>query len=843
MNISFRLTLIFFAVLLSALLSICITADLFAENVSISSKKPVISGIYPHLAMFNSEAECGTGAVVPYADRLWALTYGPHLPLGSSDKLYEITPELEQIVRPESVGGTHANRMIHKESQQLIIGPYIIDKDRQVRVIHPKKMPGRLTGNARHLQNPEQKVYFGTMEEGLYEVDVNTLEVVGLIKDGNKNEKSDEDNPAKIESQLPGYHGKGLFSGQGRLVYANNGDAGPRVMVDPSVPSGALAEWRGNGASSNQSNTNDWTLVRRNQFTDVTGPGGIFGNEKPETDPIWSIGWDHRSLILMLLDQGKWHTFRLPKSSHTYDGAHGWHTEWPRIRDIDEENLLMTMHGAFWKFPKSFCLSNSSGIVPRSNYLKIIGDFCNWNGRIVFGCDDTAKSEFTNKRKAKGKLIGPGQSQSNLWFVEPEMLDKFGPVIGRGAVWINDSVTKNVPSDSMLFAGYDYRTLFLRNDGDASVSFTIEADEKGNNEWKAVQTIEVSAGKTEWCDFPETEKGVWIRLIPSADAAKVTAMFNYRNKDTRSNESDSIFAGLAKPDDEHVSGGIIHARGENHKTLRFIASNEDGELGCYDFDAEMQLKKVADVSGMEWTRTNAAIITDVLVKDAASILYEDAKGRWRLPYGNAAFRTNGPLGEERICREVCTERDLFNAGGTFFELPTENAEGFAKIRPLSTHNRRIKDYASYRGMVVLTGVSAAAISGTNLPENPHIIKSDDGKCALWIGVVDDLWKLGKVRGIGGPWNETPIAANVPSDPYLMTGYDKKTLTLSHSSPESVDMRIEVDLTGTGIWSEHIILEVPPNQERKYVFPDSFSAYWVRLVPNKETTATATFIYE
>src|SRR5688572_13415805 len=49
-----------------------------------------VSGIYPHLAMFNEEAECGTGAVVPWADRLWAVTYAPHKPKGSTDKLYEI---------------------------------------------------------------------------------------------------------------------------------------------------------------------------------------------------------------------------------------------------------------------------------------------------------------------------------------------------------------------------------------------------------------------------------------------------------------------------------------------------------------------------------------------------------------------------------------------------------------------------------------------------------------------------------------------------------------------------------------------------------------------------------
>ena len=86
--------------------------------------KRCISGIYPHLAMYNNEGECGTGAVAVWGGRLWTVTYAPHCPNGSSDTFYEITPELEQIVRPESVGGTPANRMIHRESGQLFIGPY-----------------------------------------------------------------------------------------------------------------------------------------------------------------------------------------------------------------------------------------------------------------------------------------------------------------------------------------------------------------------------------------------------------------------------------------------------------------------------------------------------------------------------------------------------------------------------------------------------------------------------------------------------------------------------------------------------------------------------------------------
>jgi hypothetical protein len=148
-------------------------------------KRPSYSGIYPHLAMYNNEGECGTGAVVPWAGKLWAITYGPHLPLGSSDKLYEIGNDLKQTVRPESIGGTPANRMIHRESNQLFIGPYAIDSKGGVRTIPYQKMPGRHTGNARHLTDPAGKILYGTMEEGFYEVDVKTLAPKMLYEDGN----------------------------------------------------------------------------------------------------------------------------------------------------------------------------------------------------------------------------------------------------------------------------------------------------------------------------------------------------------------------------------------------------------------------------------------------------------------------------------------------------------------------------------------------------------------------------------------------------------------------------------------------------------------------------------
>lgn len=790
----------------------------FAALIASAAPRSV-SGIYPHLAMFNNEAECGTGAVVPWADRLWVVTYAPHKPTGSTDKLYEITPLLEQIIRPESIGGTPANRMIHRESAQLFIGPYVIRADRSIRVIPYETMFGRHTGLARHLTDPANKIVFATMEEGFYEVDVHTLAVTELWADEQRNQGR--------KAGLPGYHGKGFYSAQERYVYANNGDHAPAARRDPTVPSGVLAEWDGHA--------DQWSVVRRNQFTDVTGPGGIEGNP-PGDDRLWSIGWDNRSLILMTLEDGQWRSYRLPKASHCYDGAHGWNTEWPRIRDIGEDALLMTMHGSFWRFPRTFSAANSAGIAPRSTYLKVIGDFCRWNDRLVFGCDDTAQSEFLNKDRLKGDLAGPGKSQSNLWFVEPRRLDSFGPALGRGAVWLNDDVDAGEASEPFLFSGFAKRSLHLTHAGANPVGFTIELDARGDGRWKALRDVVVPARSNLWIEFARREKGAWVRLTPKEDTTGVTAFFQYRAEDKRPAKPNPIFDGIAKPDDPSAVGGVLHARGGDHKTLRFVARNRDGDLGGYDLDGDLTLRRANDPEGVAWTAKAVAITPPLITADRASFVYVDENGRrWRLPKGDPALEQAGPLGHARLCREVCTERNVLNVGGTFYELPAQNAGGFIKIRPIATHNRRIHDFASYRGLLVLSGIADRA-------GGERIIRSDDGRCALWVGAVDDLWQFGKPRGRGGPWLDTEVKAGEPSDAYLATGYDQKRLTLSHRGQSTVTFLVEADFTGSGTWSDVAAISVKRGAKVQHRFPDAFGAYWLRVTVSEGTTATAQFEY-
>ncbi len=778
-----------------------------------------ISGIYPHLAMFNSQGECGTGAVVPWANKLWVVTYSPHSPKGSDDKLYSIDSALQQTIHPESIGGTPANRFIHLESQQLFIGPYAVDAQSKVRAIPYATMFGRPTGNARHLTDPAHKIYYASMEEGFYEVDVRTLAVTELFRDEQVKE------PFR-KADLPGYHGKGLYSGQGVLVYANNGENSPLAKLRPDIPSGALAEWDGK--------SDQWTVVRRNQFTEVTGPGDLAGNKNPATDPIWTIGWDHRSLVFMVRDHGAWHSYRLPKSSHSYDGAHGWNTEWPRIRDIGEKDLLMTMHGAFWRFPKNFDATHSAGVTPRSNYLKVVGDFTRWGDRLVFGCDDTAKSEFLNKRRVKGEVAGPGQSQSNLWFLDPAQLDHLGPVIGRGAVWLDEPVKKDTPSDAFLFSGYEQRVLHLTHDATEPVTFTLEVDRTGNGTWTELRRITVPATGYLFTAFAEGDRATWIRIRAARDLGRATAFFSYRNRDPRTTTGDTRFAGLAAAATPAPLGGLLHARGAEKKTLAVSVGDAYYELGV-----DLVLRRTDEPGAAAWMREKVSAPRDALAFDAASVIYTDEQGkRWRLPRGRADFSAASPHGVERTAREVVTERDILNAGGTFFELPAENAGGVARVRPIATHNRHIHDFASWRGLMVMSGVAADASAS-----NPHIIRSDDGRAAVWLGAIDDLWSFGKPIGTGGPWKDTAVTAGQPSDPYLLTGYDRKKLTLAHTAAAPVNFRVEVDLSGSGLWVPYATFAVPAGKPLDHEFPAAYQAYWLRVSVDTATTATAQLTYQ
>ena len=762
-----------------------------------------ISGVYPHLAIFNpmdqqkekcngNGDECGIGAVVPWADKLWLITYSPHCPKGSSDKLYSIDKDLNLEIRPESVGGTPANRMIHRPSNQLLIGPYLIDNEGNVRVIDPGVMPGRLTATAQHLTDPDNMVYYYDMEGMLYEANVHTLKVNKLF-----------------HKPVPGWHGKGGYTSQGRLVIANNGEhkvfdidhqmlqAGGAPQSDEDM--GVLAEWDGE----------NWRIVERKQFTDVTGPGGIYG-AKDKNDPIWSIGWDKRSVILKLLENGSWYTYRLPKSTHTYDHWGGWYTEWPRIREVGGGKMLLDMHGMFYEFPKSFVSSNTKGIIPLANHLRYVPDFCHWNGQLVLATDETSI------------LQNPyaGRSQSNLWFGSYDEIKEWGPVNGYGGVWMSDKIKANEPSIAYLVNGFDRKVLHLVHT-DNEVVFTLEIDKEGNDKWDKYKEIEVS-GHYGFYIFPDDLQAAWMR-VKANKAGTATAYFHYTSTKHEPENPETLFQSIAGVNEETFDGGMIRPAGHNGN-LQYLVNDT-----YYEIDEKLNFVKPENERSDEVAEI--CEFKKEFETDQTSVIVRDKSGTFRLPKTSQVYDQPFAEGWPRARRELQSERYMFQAHGTFFEVPRE--AGFSSMRPVTTHKKKIMDFCTWRGLLVLSGTSHQA------DQDGHYFSSGDGD-GLWFGAIDDLWKLGKPVGEGGVWKETQVKAGEPSLPYLMTGYDKKKMTLT--ADDDVTFTIEVDFDHNG-WHEYRQIEVPGGNSVTHEFPEGFSAHWVRVTADKDCVASALFTYE
>jgi len=384
--------------------------------------------------------------------------------------------------------------------------------------------------------------------------------------------------------------------------------------------------------------------------------------------------------------------------------------------------------------------------------------------------------------------------------------------------------------------------IHLAHKSDKKVTFNIEIDSNGSGNWKPFKTIEIPSNGYRWHIFDEEMRGQWIRIKTDVKVQSATAWFNYSGNEERGNNPTAIFEGISHSESEDKSGAILWALGNNRRKLGIDASRQvDGKvenLGYYELDSALNLIKKDSLKLLQRVQKAAPKENNIRVDEASVIVKSENTGqRYRLPKGKADYTVAETFGWPRIAREVVTERDLMNCAGTFYELPSRMAGGIGRIRPVSTHNMKIYDFVSYRGLLVMSGINT-----NDYKDNSHIITSRDEQFALWAGALDDLWKLGKPRGVGGPWKETQIKAGEPSDPYLMTGFDKKEMHLKHNANETVTFKIEVDITGKGLWKTYDTFQVDPGATINHLFPDGFSAYWVRLKTNQDCKATAKFIY-
>jgi hypothetical protein len=456
-----------------------------------------INGTIPSNAVLGQHlperSEVGIGALMPWADKLWYITYVAHKAgSGAGGGLYSMDGDMQATLHPASVVGTYANRMIHKESNQAIIGPHLIDVDGNVRTA-TDLINIRITATARHLTDPANKVYMLGMEGEFYEMDVNTLACT-FLEDLSQTLSI---TPGRGEGQR---HFKGMYSAHGRVVVVNNSydecdHLGTKVF-------GRIAEWDGTA----------WTILERCQGLEVMGRDSI-------GTAIFATGVDRASAILKVFNpkgprQG-WQTYRLPKATHTQD--HTVTTEWPRIREIESERWMMNVAGMFYELPAMQYGGHVWGVRPVSTHLRIIGDFCSWRGLLVLAGDQTTPIWDSN--------CYVGQPQSNLWFGKTDDLWSFGKPAGWGGPWRDTAVTAGESSDPYLMTGFEHKCLHLSVAGGGAHSFTVELDITGEGDWQPYTTLSTATGYV--CHvFPDGCSAHWVRLTSASDCT-ATAQLVY----------------------------------------------------------------------------------------------------------------------------------------------------------------------------------------------------------------------------------------------------------------------------------------------------------------------------
>lgn len=453
-----------------------------------------ISGVIPSFAQTADygppRSECGIGCLMPWNGKLYVLNYVSHRrQTGTGTGLRVIDGDFAMTRHPAGVDGTYANRFIHFPSNQLIIGPHVIDTQHHVRTVR-ELVERRVCGTAAHLRDPENWVYVLAMEGELFELNPRTLAC-----------KQVADLQRELGTEGEGQvHFKDCFTACGRLVVCSNeyneGDfLGKRAQ-------GRLAEFDGT----------NWTVLERRPYVGIQSLGNHFGGT------IFANGWDRASAILSVFTSadGQWRRYRLPKASHTFD--HKWATEWPRIRSVEHERLLMDHHGMFYELSPWAYGNRVWGIRPIGTHLWVHGDFCTWKGLLVIGADNTS---FEN-----GGNVLCAEPQSGLWFGRTDDLWNLGKPTGWGGPWWEDKVQAGVPSDPYLMTGFDKKCFHLTQTSRKSVKFTIEVDFQGHGAWHDYQTITVPASGYKHHEFPSGFSAHWVRVVASA-ACTASAQLHY----------------------------------------------------------------------------------------------------------------------------------------------------------------------------------------------------------------------------------------------------------------------------------------------------------------------------
>lgn len=426
--------------------------------------------------MAPARSECGVGALMPWADALWAVTYNSHTKTtGTGLGLYRIDENLKGE-RVHLHDGTHANRFIHKQSNQCFIGPYAIDHTGKWRFIEELKNI-RLTGTMKHLKDPANMVYMLGMEGEFFEVDVATLK------------------PRLIENlaqtlKLPRRpHFKGGHTGQGRVLVSNNG------FYQFGEENPGLAEFDGTR----------WNILSMKPHMECMGRENL-------ENVVFCTGWDESSVLFWALIKGQWKRYRLPKSGMVHNQA--WQTEWMRIREVETEHYLMDIHGMFYELNPMPWEDAIWGVKPICSHLRIIPDFTAFRGLLALGGNTTSPNNDNN--------MYVGQPQSGVWFGKTDDLWQWGKPTGWGGPWRRKEVKAGEASEPFLMTGFEHKMVHLKTSKAANI--LIEIDFLGNGSWERYERLAVNGYARHV--FPTGFSAHWVRVTADT-ACNASAEFMY----------------------------------------------------------------------------------------------------------------------------------------------------------------------------------------------------------------------------------------------------------------------------------------------------------------------------
>jgi hypothetical protein len=466
------------------------------------------------VATATSRSEMGIGAMMPWADRLYFTTYLADYNVGSGGVLAYLDKNGGETV-VDTHNSCHVGRLVHKETNQLCIGEYVIGMDGTVNKV--ALLAGkRVSAWARHMTSPATKAYACSMGASgvsalLWEVDLTTYIATQL---------------ADMSSglSLTTAHFKAMWTTYSSVDLTGSPYANTRLLVASNVQakpgdnanSGVLATWDGT----------TFTARDRSSFIEVAG------NYDPGSGAMtFAFGMDHKSPFMMLPSTslgGTYRKFRFPAGTNTQD--YYITQEWMRLRPVQTERFMLNAYGTWFQVSPWLRSSSAAGVQVYGSpdlqyplmeavgrYIDTITDYCVFNGKLAIGTN--------NQSEQRGYWPTAGQAQSCIKFVDMDDIPKRKPV-GKGYIWYKESVTSGTASDPMLMRGYDKKALHVFNGSASSITITVNLIDY-SDVMPYNTTLTVAAGALGVLQFPDGMQGEWITLTPSATLTPITAWVSY----------------------------------------------------------------------------------------------------------------------------------------------------------------------------------------------------------------------------------------------------------------------------------------------------------------------------